>query len=262
MQYTLASSLCSALPAIQRPIILITCTRCHSFFASCSDGDRIMNVLLFGATGMVGDGVLDECLKDSRVDSVLAVTRSALDVSHRKLRELRRKDFFDYRDIAREFESVDACFFCLGVSSVGMKEEDYYHLTYDLTLSAASALATARPNATFCYVSGEGTDSSERGRSMWARVKGKTENAILALPLRAYMFRPGFIRPRPGARSKTRWYRVMYAILTPLYPLLYRLAPGHVTTSEAMGRSMIAVAVNGYEKRVLQNSDINEVGKE
>lgn len=218
-----------------------------------------MNVLLFGATGMVGDGVLHECLADSRVDSVLAVTRSPLIVTHPKLRELRRKDFFDYRDVARDFESIDACFFCLGVSSVGMKEQDYYHQTYDLTLSAASALANARPNATFCYVSGEGTDSSERGRSMWARVKGKTENALLALPLDAYMFRPGFIRPRAGARSKTRWYRLMYAVLGPLYPLFYRLAPRHVTTSENLGRAMIEVATNGYTKRVLENSDINQI---
>lgn len=208
---------------------------------------------------MVGDGVLHECLADSRVDSVLAITRSPLGITNRKLRELRRKDFFDYRDIAREFETIDACFFCLGVSSVGMKEEDYYHLTYDLTLSAASALATARPNATFCYVSGEGTDSSERGRSMWARVKGKTENALLALPLEAYMFRPGLIRPRPGTRSKTRWYRVFYSIIGPIYPLLYRLAPKHMTTSENLSRAMIAVAINGYPKRVLENSDINQL---
>lgn len=218
-----------------------------------------MNVLLFGATGMVGDGVLHECLADPRVESVVAVTRSPLTTTHSRLRELRRKDFFDYRDVAHEFESIDACFFCLGVSSVGMKEHDYYHLTYDLTLSAASVLAKARPNATFCYVSGEGTDSSERGRSMWARVKGKTENALLALPLDAYMFRPGFIRPRPGARSKTRWYRLMYSILTPLYPILYRLAPRHVTTSENLGRAMIHAAADGYPKRVLENSDINQV---
>jgi uncharacterized protein YbjT (DUF2867 family) len=218
-----------------------------------------MNVLLFGATGMVGDGVLHECLADSRVHSVLAITRSPLGITNAKLRELRRKDFFDFRDIAREFEPIDACFFCLGVSSVGMKEQDYYHLTYDLTLSAASALAGARRNATFCYVSGEGTDSSERGRSMWARVKGKTENALLALPLKAYMFRPGLIRPRPGARSKTRWYRVFYSIMGPLYPLLYRVAARHMTTSENLGRAMITAAANGYPKRVLENTDINKL---
>jgi len=220
-----------------------------------------MKVLLFGATGMVGDGVLHECLTDARVASVLAVTRSPLSIAHAKLREIRRKDFFDYRDLTQELEDIDACFFCLGVSSVGMKEKDYYHLTYDLTLSAASALAAAHPNATFCYVTGEGTDSSERGRRMWARVKGKTENALLALPLDAYMFRPGFIRPRPGARSKTRWYRLAYAILNPLYPLLSTLAPKHMTTSENVAHAMLAVATNGYEKRVLENWDINALGR-
>lgn len=219
-----------------------------------------MNVLLFGATGMVGDGVLADCLADSRVDNVLAVTRSPIGITDKKLRELRRKDFFDYRDLAREFENIDACFFCLGVSSLGMGEKDYYHLTYDLTLSAASSLAAAHPNATFCYVSGEGTDSSERGRRMWARVKGKTENALLALPLDAYMFRPGFIRPRPGARSKTRWYRLAYAILNPLYPLLSKLAPRHMTTLDNVAHAMIAVAIGGYDKRVLENRDINALG--
>lgn len=219
-----------------------------------------MNVLLFGATGMVGDGVLHECLADSRVASVLAVTRSPVSVTHPKLREIRRKDFFDYRDLARDLEDIDACFFCLGVSSIGMKEQDYYHLTYDLTLSAAKALADAHPNATFCYVSGEGTDSSERGKRMWARVKGKTENALLALPLDAYMFRPGFIRPRPGARSKTLWIRLAYAVLNPLYPVLSKLAPTHMTTLDNVAHAMLAVADVGYEKRVLENADINAVG--
>ena len=219
-----------------------------------------MKVLLFGATGMVGDGVLHECLGDPRVTSVLAVTRSGLSITHPKLREIRRKDFFDYRDLSRELEEIDACFFCLGVSSVGMSERDYYHQTYELTLSAANALAAAHPNATFCYVTGEGTDSSERGKRMWARVKGKTENALLALPLNAYMFRPGFIRPRPGARSKTRLYRLAYAILKPLYPVLSKLAPKHMTTSENVAHAMLAVADVGYEKRVLENWDINKLG--
>lgn len=219
-----------------------------------------MKVLLFGATGMVGDGVLHESLADPRVASVLAVTRSPLSVTHAKLREIRRKDFFDYRDLARELEEIDACFFCLGVSSVGMKEQDYYHLTYHLTLSAAKALADAHPNATFCYVSGEGTDSSERGKRMWARVKGKTENGLLALPLDAYMFRPGFIRPRPGTRSKTLWIRLAYAVLNPLYPVLSKLAPTHMTTLENLAHAMLAVADVGYEKRVLENEDINAVG--
>ena len=218
-----------------------------------------MNVLLFGSTGMVGDGVLHDCLADPRVTSVLAVVRSPLSVSNPKLQERRRTDFFSYADLAGDLAKIDACFFCLGVSSVGMTEADYYRSTFDLTLAAGRALAAARPGATFCYVSGEGTDSSERGRIMWARVKGKTENALLALPLHSYMFRPGFIRPRPGTRSKTRWYRVGYAVLDPLFPLLNRIFPTHVTTLENVGRAMIAVAANGYERRILENTDINAI---
>lgn len=216
-----------------------------------------MNVLLFGATGMVGDGVLHECLADPRVNSVLAVVRSSLGVTHPKLRARHRTDFFSYADMASELATINACFFCLGVSAVGMSEADYYRQTFDLTLAAARALAAAKPGATFCYVSGEGTDTSERGRLMWARVKGKTENALLALPLNAYMFRPGYIQPRSGTRSKTRVYRVFYRIMGPLYPVLRRLAPRHLTTAENLGRAMIAVATIGYSKRVLENPDIN-----
>jgi len=219
-----------------------------------------MNVLLFGATGMVGDGVLHECLRHPQVDSVVAIGRSPLLVSHPRLREIRRKDFFDYRDLMEELTEIDACFFCLGVSAAGMKEADYQRQTYDLTLAAARALASAHPGATFCYVSGEGTDSSERGRMMWARVKGKTENALLMLPLSAYMFRPGFIRPRPGARMRPGFTRAMYAVTAPLYPLLKRIAAKHVTTSENVARAMIAVGARGYSKRVLENADINALG--
>lgn len=219
-----------------------------------------MNVLLFGATGMVGDGVLDECIRDPRVTSIAAVTRSALGLSHPRLREIRRKDFFDYRDLMSDFSDIDACFFCLGVSAAGMKEADYYRQTYELTLAAAEALAAARPRATFCYVSGEGTDSSEHGRMMWARVKGKTENALLMLPLEAYMFRPGFIRPRPGARLRPGFTRTIYRVTTPLYPLLKKVAAKHMTTSENVARAMIAVAERGYSKRILENTDINSLG--
>jgi uncharacterized protein YbjT (DUF2867 family) len=216
-----------------------------------------MNVLLFGATGMVGDGVLHECLADDRVTTVLAVGRSPIGVTHPKLQERQRTDFLDYSDFASELALIDACFFCLGVSSVGMNEADYTRQTFDITLAAARALAAARPGATFCYVSGEGTDSSESGRSMWARVKGRTENALFQLPLSAYMFRPGFIRPRPGKKSKTRWYSVLYAVFTPMYPLLKRIAPRRVTTAENIGRAMIVVATDGFSKRVLDSNDIN-----
>jgi uncharacterized protein YbjT (DUF2867 family) len=153
---------------------------------------------------------------------------------------------------------VDACFFCLGVSVAGLRESEYRRLTFDLTLAAARAIAEARrPGAVFCYVSGEGTDSTGRGRSMWARVKGETENALLALPLNAYMFRPGFIRPRPGARSKMSLYRILYSVLGPLYPVLKRLVPSHVTTAENIGRAMIRAADVGYPQRILENQDIN-----
>lgn len=218
-----------------------------------------MNVLLFGATGMVGDGVLHECLADNRVTSVLAVVRSPLGMTHPKLREYRREDFFDYANFTSELAESDACFFCLGVSAVGMSEAEYARLTFDITLAAGRALAAANPGATFCYVSGDGADSSEKGRTMWARVKGRTENALLGLPLKAYMFRPGFIRPGPGKRSKTFLYRATYAVFAPLYPLLKRIAPRHVTTAENIGRAMIAVATSGYSKRILDSADINRV---
>lgn len=216
-----------------------------------------MNVLLFGATGMVGDAVLHECLNDAHVTSVLAVVRSPLVVRHAKLRELRRTDFFAYDDIAGELAPIDACFFCLGVSAAGMSEAAYTRQTYDLTTAAARALAAAHPGATFCYVTGQGADSSERGRIMWARVKGKTENAILALPLDGYMFRPGFIRPRPGGVAPKAWYRFLYPLAGVMYPLLSRIAPNSVTTAEDVGRAMIAAAVVGYPKRILENADID-----
>jgi uncharacterized protein YbjT (DUF2867 family) len=219
-----------------------------------------MNVVLFGATGMVGDGVLHECLLDARVASVLVITRSPLAYSHPKLREHRRTDFYDLADLAPELAGSDACFFCLGVSALGRSESGYRRVTFDITLAVATALADVRPNTTFCYVSGEGTDSSTRGRAMWARVKGETENALLQLPLEAYMFRPGFIRPRPGARAGTPLYRMIYAILRPLYPVLRRVAPEHVTTAENIGRAMIATARDGYSNRILENEHINALG--
>jgi uncharacterized protein YbjT (DUF2867 family) len=220
-----------------------------------------MKVILFGATGMIGDGVLRECLADPRVSMVLAVGRTPCGITHAKLREHVRADFFDYRDVRAEWSGYAACFFCLGVSSVGMREADYTRLTYDLTLAAARALAEGNPALVFCYVSGAGTDSTERGRSMWARVKGKTENHLIALPFRAYLFRPAYVQPRRGTRSKTRLYQAFYTVLGPLYPLLRRLAPGYVTTTTALGRAMIEVAAKGHGRRVLESNDINALGE-
>ena len=220
-----------------------------------------MNVMIFGATGMVGMGALLECLDDARVQSVLVVGRSSCGVQHAKLTEVLHQDFFNYGALADRFRDRDACFFCLGVSSAGMDEPKYHRLTYDLTLAAAQAMATANKRMTFCYVSGQGTDTSERGRSMWARVKGQTENALLRLPFTAaYMFRPGLIQSMRGVRSKTKLYNAMYAVFGPLVPLLRRLFPNHVTTTEIVGRALINVAANGYSKPHLETRDINALG--
>ena len=216
-----------------------------------------MNVIVFGATGMVGSGVLAECIKEPQVQSVLVVGRKPCGVAHPKLRELIRSDFFNFSDARSYLRGYDACFFSLGVSAAGMTEAAYYRLTYDLTMSVAGTLAELSPKLTFCYVSGEGTDSTERGRFMWARVKGKTENHLLQMPFNVYMFRPGLIQPLTGVRSKTKLYRAFYAVLGPLFPLLKRLFPNHVTTTENVGRAMIQVAAQGYSKRVLENTDIN-----
>jgi uncharacterized protein YbjT (DUF2867 family) len=221
-----------------------------------------MNVVLFGATGMVGQGVLRECLLDPDVQSVLSIGRSAAGQQHAKLRELVHRDFLDFSAIENELSGFDACFFCLGVSSAGMQEEDYRRVTYDFTMAAARVLARLNPGMTFVYVSGTGTDSSERGRTMWARVKGQTENALLALPFKAaYMFRPGAIVPLHGIKSKTKIYRISYAVIGPLLPLLRAAFPKYVTTTEQMGRAMIHAAKHGAPKSVLENSDIDELAR-
>src|SRR5882724_10281950 len=204
-----------------------------------------MNVILFGTTGMVGQGVLRECLLDPGVERALSVARNSIGKQHPKLRECLQADLFDLSPIEKQLQGYDACFFCLGVSSVGMTEEAYRHVTYDLTLSVAHTLARLNPGMTFVYVSGEGTDSSERGRSMWARVKGRTENELLRLAPHGYMFRPGYIQPTHGIRSRTRAYRVVYAVGAPLYPVLRRLFPNRVTTTERLGQAMLLVARHG-----------------
>jgi uncharacterized protein YbjT (DUF2867 family) len=218
-----------------------------------------MKVILFGATGMVGQGVLRECLLDPLVERVLTVGRTATGQRHEKLTELVHADLYDLAPVAETLAGYDACFFCLGVSSTGMSEEAYRRVTYDLTMSVAQLLVAENPNLTFVYVSGEGTDSTERSRRMWARVKGQTENALLALPFQAYAFRPGYIQPVHGITSKTRLYRLLYTVTTPLYPVLRRLAPKHVTTSEQIARAMIGVAAHGAPKRILENPDINAI---
>ena len=217
-------------------------------------------MILFGATGMVGQGVLRECLLDPTVREVLSIGRSASGQQDPKLRGLIHADFLDYSAIESQLAGFDACFFCLGVSSAGLTEQQYTRSTYDFTLAAARALARLNPEMTFIYVSGMGTDSSERGRSMWARVKGKTENDLLRLPFKAvYMFRPGVIVPLHGVKSKTKLYRFFYAVLGPLLPLLSGRFPKYVTTTEQIGRAMIKVAKDGWPKPILESSEINAV---
>ncbi len=216
-----------------------------------------MRVVLFGASGMVGQGVLRECLLAEDVSDVLAVVRSPFQSTDAKLRQLRVTDFQDFEPVAAALTGYDACFFSLGVSSAGMKEADYTRITHDTTLAAARTLVRVNPRMVFVYVSGEGTDRSEKGRSMWARVKGRTENALLALPFRAaYMFRPGIIQPLHGITSKTRLYRMIYSVATPLFPLLRAVLPTHVTTTEEVGRAMLEVARGAQAEPILNNRDI------
>ncbi|MEA2762831.1 MAG: hypothetical protein QOD47_2115 [Gemmatimonadaceae bacterium] len=218
-------------------------------------------MLLFGATGMVGQGVLRECLLDSTVTSVAIVVRRSTGRKHEKLKEMVQPDLATLSSLEPQLTGFDACFFCAGVSALGMSEEEYTRITYDLTLGVARTLLRTSPDLTFVYVSGAGTASSEKGRMMWARVKGRTENALLSLPFRAaYMFRPGVIMPLHGIRSSTRWYNLTYAAIRPVYPLLRRIAPTMMTTTEQLGRAMIAVARNGYSTHVVETADINRLG--
>jgi uncharacterized protein YbjT (DUF2867 family) len=213
-----------------------------------------MRVILLGATGMVGQGVLRECLLDPGVASVLTIGRSPTGQQHAKLQEIVHKDLLDLSAIESRLTSFDACFFCLGVSSAGMTEQAYRRVTYDLTTSVAATLVKLNPAMTFIYVSGTGTDSTERGRMMWARVKGQTENALLQMPFKAaYMFRPGYIQPLHGVQTKTKWVGAMYAVIGPLYPALKLLFPKYVTTTECVGRAMLIVARQGAPQQVLHN---------
>ncbi len=219
-----------------------------------------MKVILFGATGMVGQGVLRECLLDPGVEHVLSVGRSATGQQHPKLKELVQADLMDLSRVEDTLTGYDACFFCLGVSAAGMSEQDYRRITYDLTLAAARTLSSRNPGMTFIYVSGMGTDSTEKGRAMWARVKGETENALLRLPFKAaYMFRPGFILPLHGVRSRTRLYRATYAVMRPLGPMLRALFPRHVMTTEQLGRAMLEAVRRGAPKHVLEAPDLVEL---
>ena len=222
-----------------------------------------MRVILFGATGMIGSGVLLECLADPRIESVVSVVRQASGAVHPKLHELIHDDFLDLVPVCADFADADACFFCLGISSAGMKEEDYRRVTYDFAMAAAKELLAESPNSTFCFVSGAGTDGSGRGRVMWARVKGQTEQALLAMPFKgAYMFRPGYIQPKKGVRSKTALYQMIYNVVGPLYPIMRSFMPSYLTTTVELAHAMIEAARAGDERHVLETPDINRLARQ
>ena len=216
-----------------------------------------MNVLILGATGMVGQGVMRECLLDAGVSRVVTLGRHATGSAHPKVREIVHADLFHLQPIEGELTGLDACFYCLGATAAGKSEAEYARINYDMTLAVAETLARLDPDMTFVYVSGMGTDSTERGRTMWARVKGRTENALLRLPFKAaYMLRPGIILPLHGIKSKTTLYRVFYSLMTPLYPVLRALFPRAITTTEHLGRVMLRLARSGYSKPILESADI------
>jgi uncharacterized protein YbjT (DUF2867 family) len=218
--------------------------------------DARMKVILFGATGMVGQAVLRECLLDEGVERVLVIGRRVTGKTDPKLAELLRADLFDVSGVDADLEGYDACLFCLGVSSAGMSEAEYTRLTYDLTMTWAKLLARLNPKLAFLYVSGAGTG----GKSMWAQVKGRTEDALLALFPSAVMIRLAMLRPMHGEVAKTRWTRVAYAVLGPLLPVVRAVAPGSVITSEELGRAMLKAARGGAGKRVLESRDLRALG--
>ncbi|MBK6995516.1 MAG: NAD-dependent epimerase/dehydratase family protein [Lewinellaceae bacterium] len=217
-----------------------------------------MNVIITGSTGMVGEGVLHECLQHPQIESILVVNRKPCGVNHPKLKELLHSDFFDLSAVESQLAGYEACFFCLGVSSVGMNEADYFKMTHTLTLHFAETVSQQNAAMTFCYVSGSATDSTEKGRSMWARVKGKTENDLMKLPFKSvYCFRPGYMHPTPGLKNTLSYYKY----LSWLYPAFRLLLPGFVSTLSELGLAMINVTLRGYEKQILEVKDIVALSK-
>ena len=219
-----------------------------------------MKVIITGASGMVGKGVLLECLDHKDVESVLSIGRSAVGIKNPKLKELIHTDFSQFSSLKDELSGYDACFFCMGISAAGMKEKDYSNITYNFTLSLAKTLLTLNPQITFNYVSGEGTDSSEKGRTMWARVKGRTENDLLKLGFKqAFMFRPGVIIPERGIKSKTKSYQFVYDYFMWLIKLIKRMSPNSVVNTTQIGLAMIKSVNNSYQKKIIHPKDIIEL---
>ena len=219
-------------------------------------------VIIFGASGMVGRGILIECLESDHIESVTMVNRKPINVKHDKLKEVIHSDFLNYSAIEEEMKGFDACFWPLGISAVGLSEEKYTVITHDYALAGAEVLKKYNPNLIFCYVSGVGTDSTEKGRQMWARVKGRTENDLIKMFDKAYMFRPGYIQPKKGVKSRTGWYNAMYVFFSWLYPIFKAISPNSVTTTIDVGKSMISCAINGYDKKILLPGDINKLSSD
>lgn len=216
-----------------------------------------IKAIITGATGMVGEGVLLECLENPNVEEVLIINRKALGRSHPKLKEIVHKDFFNLEPIAGQLAGYNACFFCLGISSVGISKDEYKRITYDLTLHSGAVLARQNPAMTFCYVTGAGTDSSEKGRLAWARVKGATENALLRLFPNAYMFRPGIMKATPGQQN----LKSLYRRLAWLYPVVHAVWPSGSCTLREVAQAMINVALKGYPKHIMEVKDIVAAAK-
>jgi uncharacterized protein YbjT (DUF2867 family) len=221
-----------------------------------------MKIILFGATGMVGQGVLKECLLAPDVTQILVIGRSSLGQTHPKIREILHKNFEDFSPLEKELTGYDACFFCLGVSSLGMSEKAYRHITFDFTMAAAGLTARLNPQLVFIYVSGMGTDSTEKGKVMWARVKGETENALSRFPFKAaYRFRPAAIQPLDGIVPKNKWLKILLAAMGPLFPLMRKIFPQYITTTREVGRAMLRVVRDNAPQRVLESVDISRWGK-
>ena len=221
-----------------------------------------IKVIITGSTGMVGKGVLLECIESPEVESILLLNRKTVGIEHEKVTEILQKDFNNFSPLREAFVGYDACYYCLGVSAYRMKEKEYNEITYRLTLHLAKLLSDINPELSFCYVSGTGTDSTEKGRSMWARVKGKTENTLLKLPLKSiYLFRPGYIQPLKGVKSSTGMYNAIIAVAKLFYPIFKLLTPNKVTTTVAIGEAMINSTIKGSEKTILFNQDINELAQ-
>jgi len=218
-----------------------------------------LKTIIFGSTGMIGQGVLAECIVNNEVESILVINRQSCNITHPKLKEIIHKNIFDLSEIESEMCGYNTCFFCLGATATTLSEKQYHKITFDLTIYVAQILLKINNDFSFCYISGAGTDRSEKGRIMWTRVKGKTENALLAMPFKnAYMFRPGYIQPMNGIKSKTKLYNALYFIFKPFYFILKHF-DSFVTSSETLAKAMIFAVANNYNKNILESKDINKL---